>query len=334
MRARRSRRPAGPTTFEVTNDGAAAVTEFEVLETAMILGEVENVIPGLDRPFSLTLKAGNYTTYCPGGSTGDEGTLEVADAASGSAATQRRTAQAAVDVPDYVKGEADAVDRGRATFAAAVRRATSPGRRQLFAGARSHYEAIEPIAESFGDLDPPSTRAKATWPTPNGAGSTASRSRCGSRPTEGMGPVADRSSPTSLGCSTQIDDVELEPAHIANGAVELLNEVSTSKITGEEDRYCHTDLSDFAANVAGPEGRVRRASRRCSTQERRAATEFEQRFDDVQAASTPQGAGPLRDLHDNALTPDDTRALSSVLDALAEPLSKVAAPCVSRAAIQ
>ena len=48
-----------------------------------------------------------------------------------------------------------------------------------------------------------------------------------------------------------IPTVELEPAQIANGAVELLNEVSASKITGEEDRYSHTDLADFDANVAG-----------------------------------------------------------------------------------
>jgi iron uptake system component EfeO len=43
----------------------------------------------------------------------------------------------------------------------------------------------------------------------------------------------------------------LQPAQIANGAAELLNEVGTSKITGEEDRYSHTDLWDFDANVDG-----------------------------------------------------------------------------------
>ena len=42
-----------------------------------------------------------------------------------------------------------------------------------------------------------------------------------------------------------------QPAQLANGAVELLNEVAGSKITGEEDRYSHTDLADFEANVAG-----------------------------------------------------------------------------------
>ena len=48
-----------------------------------------------------------------------------------------------------------------------------------------------------------------------------------------------------------VKTVELEPATIANGAVELLNEVSTSKITGEEERYSHIDLVDLVANVEG-----------------------------------------------------------------------------------
>ena len=35
------------------------------------------------------------------------------------------------------------------------------------------------------------------------------------------------------------------------GAVDLLNEVSTSKITGEEDIFSKTDLYDFKANIQG-----------------------------------------------------------------------------------
>jgi iron uptake system EfeUOB component EfeO/EfeM len=68
----------GRTTFHVTNEGTAAVTEFEVLTGSRILGEVENVIPGADRSFSLDLAAGTYTTKCPGGSESDGGTLAVA----------------------------------------------------------------------------------------------------------------------------------------------------------------------------------------------------------------------------------------------------------------
>jgi hypothetical protein len=45
--------------------------------------------------------------------------------------------------------------------------------------------------------------------------------------------------------------LEFPPAAVALGPAELIEEVSEGKITGEEDRYSHTDLSDFAANVDG-----------------------------------------------------------------------------------
>jgi iron uptake system component EfeO len=69
--------PAGPTTFKVLNDGAAKISEFEVLDGDRILGEVENIAPGLSGEFYLTLRAGTYTTYCPGGDSQERGTLEV-----------------------------------------------------------------------------------------------------------------------------------------------------------------------------------------------------------------------------------------------------------------
>ena len=68
--------PAGSYSFDVTNDGADAVTELEVLDGDKILGEVENISDGLSKTFSLTLEAGEYTLYCPGGSR-ERGPLEV-----------------------------------------------------------------------------------------------------------------------------------------------------------------------------------------------------------------------------------------------------------------
>ena len=76
----------GSVTFKVTNDGADNVNEFEVLKGKKIVGEVENVAPGLSRSFTLKLKAGDYVTYCPGGDTREKGVLTVA-AASRTATT-------------------------------------------------------------------------------------------------------------------------------------------------------------------------------------------------------------------------------------------------------
>jgi iron uptake system component EfeO len=60
--------PAGPITFEAENTGSAKVTEIEIMEGEKILGEKENLSEGLSGSFSLTLNAGGYTIYCPGGS--------------------------------------------------------------------------------------------------------------------------------------------------------------------------------------------------------------------------------------------------------------------------
>src|SRR5690349_15920033 len=79
---RRMSAQTGPATFKVVNESDGKVTEFEILSGKRIVGEVENIIPGGDRSFSLTLKAGTYTTYCPGAKT-DKGTLEVAAAGTG-----------------------------------------------------------------------------------------------------------------------------------------------------------------------------------------------------------------------------------------------------------
>ena len=69
--------PPGPTRFEVTNDGADAVTEFEILDGDRILREVENLAPGLYGEFSLTLTPGRYVLYCPGGTSAERGSLTV-----------------------------------------------------------------------------------------------------------------------------------------------------------------------------------------------------------------------------------------------------------------
>jgi iron uptake system component EfeO len=79
--------PAGPTTFEVRNEDASDVSEFEILDGGHVLGEVENLTPGLAGTFSLTLEPGTFTTSCPGGDGAAEGTLIVTAASSPSSSS-------------------------------------------------------------------------------------------------------------------------------------------------------------------------------------------------------------------------------------------------------
>ncbi len=74
--------PAGPVSFEITNGGSASVTELEVLEGETILGEREDITEGLTGSFWLTLKAGEYTLRCNGGSE-EDGVLKIAAPSAG-----------------------------------------------------------------------------------------------------------------------------------------------------------------------------------------------------------------------------------------------------------
>jgi iron uptake system component EfeO len=256
--------------------------------------------------------------------------LQVADAATGAAADDAAKKAAVANYLSYVKSEVDQLQAATTPFVAAVKAGDVAKAKTLFAAARYHYESIEPIAESFGDLDPaidirePDVEKpedftgfhrieKALWVENN---------------VSDMGPVADKLVADIATLKSKVNTIELEPATIANGAVELLNEVSTSKITGEEDAFSHTDLSDFAANLAGAKAAFESVKPLLASSDTDLSAQIEQRFTDVQTAldkykgSDPTGNGYV--LY-TTLTPDDTRSLSTVLDTLAEPLSTVAA---------
>jgi iron uptake system component EfeO len=56
---------------------SARVTELEVLAGGAVLGEAENLAPGLTGHISLTLEPGRYELLCPGGTRTERGTLVV-----------------------------------------------------------------------------------------------------------------------------------------------------------------------------------------------------------------------------------------------------------------
>ena len=199
----------------------------------------------------------------------------------------------------------------------------------MFASARQPYEAIEPIAESFGELDPAIDARQGDVPEAEWTGfHRIEKALWVDGNLNGLGPVADKLASDVRALRTEIDSVELEPAQIANGAVELLNEVSTSKITGEEDRYSHTDLSDFNANLNGSKAAYAALIPLIQNGHADLITQLDEKFTTVQQAldqhkgGDPTGNGYV--LY-TSLTPDNTRGLSTTVDALAEPLSTVAA---------
>ena len=138
-------------------------------------------------------------------------------------------------------------------FVAAVKAGDVDEAEQQFAKARVPYETIEPVAESFGTLDPDiDARVNDVEQGQRWTGfHRIEQALWEKHATAGMAPIADKLLEDVKTLEAKTRTLAYQPDELANGANGLLDEVASSKITGEEDRYSHTDLSDFLANVTG-----------------------------------------------------------------------------------
>jgi len=318
---------SGPTTFEVTNKGTSKVTEAEVVQGDRALAEVENVTSGLSGRFSLTLQPGRYELRCTGGSR-----------ESGALVVTGKRAQTALDpaLQRGVDGYRTYLERETASLVTAVealRAALASGdlaaARRAYATARVPYERIEPVAESFGDLDPRIDARANDVPKSQWTGFHPIERRLWVlETTSGTADLADGLVANSRKLQRLVRGVKLEPAQVGNGANELLGEVSKSKITGEEERYSHLDLLDFDANVNGARAAFDAIRPALVGKDPELVTEIERRFGLVDAALRPHERGggfvPY-----TALRKPEVRRLSEVIDALAEPLSRAPARALS-----
>ena len=317
--------PAGPTTFEITNKGSDKATEFEVQKGSEILGEKENITDGLSGSFSLNLQPGRYTTFCGQGT--PKGVLVVTGKA------QKAQANPQLDVAvrgydRYVRGQVVALRTATKAFTDAVRAGDVEKAKQLYPAARVRYERIEPVAESFGGLDPAiDARINDVEKGQEWTGFHRIEQilwRDGT--TKGTERYASELQADVDDLDGRVAGLKLQPAQVANGAVGLLDEVSASKITGEEDRYSHTDLSDFAANVAGARAAFDALEPVLVAQgDGRLVREIDGRMSAVEQGidryrrDTPLGYATYA-----ALTPADRRRLAQQVTSLDEPLSLVA----------
>jgi iron uptake system component EfeO len=317
--------PAGPINFEVENAGTSKVTELEVLDGETILGEVENLSDGLSGSFALTLEEGEYTLYCPGGDE-EKGTLAVSGKLKAENSPQ---VEAAIDqYREYLEENTTELVAETKPFVEAVEAGEVEKAKSLYAAARIPYERIEPVAESFGDLDPRIDARENDVPAKEWSGFHVIEKALWEEDTaKGMAPVAEQLLADIEELQKKVETVNLQAVQIANGANELLGEVSASKITGEEERYSHIDLVDFKANVEGAEAAFEAVEPLLSVDDPKLAKEIEASFDEVYASLKPYERGDGFVSYTD-LTKADTRKLAQKIDALAEELSQVPAQIV------
>jgi iron uptake system component EfeO len=315
---------AGPIDFQVENGGTASVTELEVLDGETILGERENITEGLKGSFSLTLEEGEYTVRCNGG-TEEDGTLKV----TGKLKTGKspEVEEAIADYRSYLEENTAELTAKTKPFVAAVVAGEIAKAKELYAAARVPYERVEPVAESFGDLDPRiDARENDVKPSEFGGFHRIEKALWEEGSLPAMKPVAEELMANVEELEAKVKGVKLQAVQIANGANELLTEVSTSKITGEEERYSHIDLVDFKANVEGSEDAFQTVAPLMEKQDPKLVKEIEADFAAVYAALEPYETSkwPGFVLY-GELSRADTRKLAQSIDTLAEKLALVPA---------
>src|SRR4051812_9871650 len=303
----------------------------------MIVGEKEHLFPGASGTFSVNLPAGEYELYCPG-ATVENTAFSVAAPSGGQPVAavdpqlKAQFDQAATAYRSYVQQEVAQLVTSTQVLVDAVEAGDLTAARQTYPEARIHYEAIEPVAESFGDLDPAIDMREddADDPSEFTDFHRLEQAIWQANSLDGMSPVALELQANVQKLQQLVNDpttFDFDAAQIANGSTELLDEVAQSKITGEEERYSGMDLLDMAANVQGSRRGYELIRPGLASLDQNLAASIDQRYTELDAAMAPYQTSNGW-MSYQQLQPEDLRTLSQAVNNLAEPISQMAARSV------
>lgn len=250
---------AGAVTFKITNKDATAISEVELVSGQRIVGEKENLPPGFSGTFSVNVDSGDYSLYCPGAAKENTpikvtGTSDSTAGSSQSALLAEGTKEYAAYVSTqvgYLVTTATALDTAlKGTDLAAAQKA--------YMKARPYYEKIEPVAESFtvgkNNLDANIDARAGDVPAAKWTGfHPIEKGLFKDKSLKGLSKLGDGLVTNVKKLQSLTTGLTYKPFELANGAQGLLDEVASSKITGEEERYSHIDMLDFQNNDEGAE---------------------------------------------------------------------------------
>jgi iron uptake system component EfeO len=322
---------SGDVQFNVTNKDASAVSEAELRTSNLskILGEQENLTPGLSGGFELTLQPGTYKLNCPGASQ-QHWTLTVTGKSTGpSWASNPKLASAVQGYTTYINQQTTDLVSSSQTFCKAVDAGNLNQAKILYPKTRVYYERIEPVAEIWGSLD---TEIDGRWENPV----TVKSQFIGFHRIEQLMWSDNTLKGAPALCAglvkheqqllTLVKSAQYNPLEMTSGATDLINEAATAKISGEEERYSNTDLPVFKANVDAAMEVVSLLTPYLQTKDPSLLTQIKQRNAAVLAALSKYQASPGYDdtgyVEYSTVLDTQRRQLSSSVNALAEALSK------------
>ncbi|MFF3905095.1 iron uptake system protein EfeO [Streptomyces sp. NPDC001848] len=330
--------PAGHVELAVENKGPKVTEVYLLFPDDRIVAERENIGPGTRQTVTAEVKAGDYRIACKPGMKG-KGIRQTVTATGGGSVAGRdpRLDRAVAAYREYAQAQADETLPKVKVFTDAVKAGDLDAAKKAYAPSRLGWERTEPVAESFGDIDPkvdvredgleegqdPATDwtgwhrlEKALWQD----------KKIGDREKQ----LADRLVKDLTDWQKRVGTAEISPTSMANGARELLDEVATGKVTGEEDRYAHTDLVDFKGNVEGAQKAYELLKPVASKNDPALTEELDKQFTALTALLDKYRSDrtSYEFVSYDKVTKDQRKELSDAVNALAEPLSKLAAAAV------
>ncbi|WLQ43406.1 imelysin family protein [Streptomyces laculatispora] len=322
--------PAGHVELAVQNKGSKVTEVYVLFPDDRIVAERENIGPGTKATITAEIKAGSYEIACKPGMKG-HGIRQKLEVSGGTAAKRSPEMDKAVAAyRTYVQDQADETLPKAKLFTDAVAAGDVEAAKKIYADSRLGWERTEPVAESFGDIDPKvdvredgledgqkwtgwHRLEKALWQDKK------------------LGAEEKALAPTLykdlLDWQKRVGTAEITPTSMANGAKELLDEVATGKVTGEEERYSHTDLIDFKGNVEGAEKSYELLRPIASKNDAALSATLDKRFAELNKLldTYRKDKTSYEFTSYEKVGKADRKELSDAVNALAEPLSRLAA---------
>lgn len=237
--------------------------------------------------------------------------------------------KAAKEYRKYTNEQLDQFLKGTEEFVSAIKADDIEKAKFLYPKVRMYYERSEPVAEAFGDLDPKidarladmkEEKKEDKW---TGYHKIEKSLYQENKIDEMTKKDADQLLKDAKELDAKIDTLDITPKLMVQGSVDLLNEVSTSKITGEEEIYSHTDLYDFKANIEGAQKIYELFKSELEKKDKKLSSTIMDNFNKVnQLLNKYKNNNGYKDY--SAITKEDRKALSDAVNSLGEPLSKMA----------
>ncbi|MGW3655391.1 iron uptake system protein EfeO [Streptomyces sp. NPDC005151] len=322
--------PAGHVELAVENKGSKVTEVYLLFPDARIAAERENIGPGTKATITAEVKTGSYDIVCKPGMKGAGYRQKIEITGGTTAKRSPEMDKAVAEFRTYVQAQADETLPKAKVFTDAVAAGDVEAAKKAYAESRIGWERTEPVAESFGDIDPKvdlredGLEAGQKWTGWHRLEKALWHDNKLGAEEKALAPVLYKD---LLDWQERVGTAEITPTSMANGAKELLDEVATGKVTGEEERYSHTDLIDFKGNVEGAQKSYELLKPIASKNDPALTASLDKQFASLNTLLDKYRADKTSYEFTSyeKVGKADRKELSDAVNALAEPLSRLAA---------